>query len=207
MDRIDYTGEALSRVTSLFKDAPIFKGLIESVIAPYEELQDDLLWLVDNLLNIDEATGSHLDLIGNLPQVGQPRLLLDFNAEAYFGFDGAYKAETFGTISDPDVGGYWNSYGYLNTATSRRLNDDEYRRIIKARIIKNNTNCCINDLVEVVNLLTNNSSAVVSKPENRLLKLQVNDEQGFLAYFVDRIDLSDNILPLALGVRLELIEP
>src|SRR5699024_2559112 len=105
------------------------------IFSAIDEQQQDFLWLSQNILNVDLAQGWHLDFIGNI--VGQSRLLYDFNSEVYFGFEGAYKSETFGSKIDPTIGGFWNSRGYFDKASARKLNDDEYRRVIKARVIYN----------------------------------------------------------------------
>jgi Protein of unknown function (DUF2612). len=201
---IDYQAETKALVTSIFKDSPIFLGLLESIVAAYEDQQNDFIWYGEHLLDIDSAENSQLDLIGRI--VGQSRILVSFNTEPYFGFEGAYQAETFGTAIDPNVGGLWNSYGYYNAATSRLLTDEEYKRIIKARIIKNNTNCKTNDLIEVINLLAGNSSATVTVQTHGLIQIIVDDPIGMVSYFIDKIGTLDDILPIAVGVRVEMIE-
>lgn len=202
MLNIDYLKEAREGCSSLLNESPIFLEFLSSIIEYYDDQEVDLIWLSENLLNVDAAEKWHLDLIGMI--VGQPRLLVSFNTEPYFGFEGAYQAETFGTIEDPSVGGIWKSLSNFNTSTARRLNDEEYRRVIKARVIFNNSNCTRNDLVEVINLLLDNTSASISRDGHGQLRIRANDQNGFLDYFISRIDLDDNILPVALGVRLEL---
>lgn len=197
---IDYQKEAKERVTSIFKESPLYLSLIDSIVSAYEQQQYDLLSLNNSLLDIDNAEKSQLDFIGRI--VGQSRLLSSFNTEPYFGFEGSYQSETFGTVDDESVGGYWNSYEDYKPSTARRLNDDEYRRLIKARIIKNNSNCTINDLIKVLNLLSNSTTASVSRPEHGSLKITVNDKDGFIAYYIDKIGLEDEILPIPAGVRL-----
>ena len=193
--------QSISRLTSLFKDDEVQKSLLQTLNTPYVELQNDLIFLVDNMLNIDVATGSHLDIIGNL--IGQPRELIDFDTERYFGFQGSHLAETFGTLSDPNVGGYWNSFSHMNVGRSRRVSDELYRRLIRARSIKNNTNCSMNDLVEVVNLLTGRNDAIVRQDKHRLIKIKFTDTWGLMSYYLDRVELPDGVLPVAYGVKIE----
>ena len=150
-------------------------------------------------MNIDAAEKWHLDFIGSL--VGQKRLLVGYNAEAYFGYKNSYKSETFGSSLDPAVGGYWNSRSYFNTASARRLNDEEYRRIIKARVIFNQSNCNSNELLEIINLITNRTDNSSRTAGHGLIEIGTKDETGLLSYFIDRVDLEDNILPIAAGVR------
>lgn len=201
---IDYVAEAKSRCTSIFKDSPLYHALVDSIISAYQDQQNDFILFSENLLNIDFAERSQLDFIGRI--VGQPRLLVSFNTEPYFGFFGSYQSETFGTDADPSVGGIWNSYDNFIASTARRLTDEEYRRIIKARIISNNSNCCVDDLIEVVNLLTNTNTATVSLISHGSIGISADDTSGFLAYFVDRIGQDDELLPIAAGVSLSQLD-
>lgn len=201
--KINYSEQAIERVTSVFRESPIFQGVLLALLKPLDNLQDDLLYLSKNLLNVDVAEKYQLDFIGSL--IGQPRVLVDFNTEPYYGFEGAYQAETLSSISNPSVGGYWNSYSYTNVATSRRLTDDEYRRVIKARIITNNTNCSTDDLLSVLNLLTGNTRTSITRVSNRVLKARITDPSGLGAYFLSRYDRDNSIIPIAFGVRIDLV--
>lgn len=200
IESIDYQVEAKSRVTSIFKQSPLYLALIDSIVTPYVNQQIDLLTFSENLLNIDFAERSQLDFIGRI--VGQSRVLVSFNTEPYFGFLGSYQSETFGTISDPNVGGYWNSYDNYNASTARLLTDEEYRRIIRARIIKNNSKSTTNDLLQVINLLSGNETCSLSLVKHGVISLSVDDPVGFVAYFLDRVGLVDDIIPIPVGVRL-----
>lgn len=187
---------------SLFRESENLDRLLQALFDVCYSQQVDLIWMAENLLNLDEAYGSHLDFIGGI--VGQPRFLIDFNTEPYFGFDKSYQSKTFGSATDPEVGGYWNSRSYFNTATSRKLNDDEYRRLIKARTIYNSSNCTANDLLEVINLITNSTNNTAQLMAHGLIQINTDDTSGILSYFVDRLYIEDNILPIAAGVRVGL---
>lgn len=209
IEKIDYIKQNKELITSLF-NSPKFTALIESLLVPYQNLQDPLLWLANNLLNIDVAQGWHLDFIGMHPRVQQPRVLVNFNPNPYFGFKGtngteAYKSETFSSISNPSLGGLWNSYTHIDGAGSRRLTDEEYRRVLKARIVFNNATGSINDILRVVNLITNNNLSVINVAEHRKLRLKYSDPTGLLDYFISRLDRADNIIPVSLGVTLEVV--
>lgn len=201
---IDYVTENQEIQPSMFRHSELFNLLMECIFKPYEDQQEQLLWLKDNILNLDAAEMWHLDFLGNL--VGQSRFLVSFNVEPYFGFDGSYQSDTFGTVSDPSVGGYWYSYNSYDKSTARRLNDDEYRRVIKARLIYIHSNCISNDLIEVINLLTDTTTARIQKPKHGVIEIEAIDTTGLLTYFMDRIDLQDNTLPVATGVSVRLIE-
>ena len=109
---VSYYAEHTDMCPSLFRESENLNKIIESIFSAYQSQQVDFLWLAENILDVDKATGWHLDFIGNI--VGQDRFLLDFNTEPYFGFDKSYQSETFNV-------GYWNSRSYFNTSSSRRL--------------------------------------------------------------------------------------
>lgn len=202
LEKLDYSAEYKEIQPSLFRESEVLDTLLQSIFNVCDKQQEDLLWVSQNLLNIDAAEKSQLDFIGNI--VGQPRFLSDFNTEPYFGYDGSYQSKTFGSSADPEIGGYWNSRSYFNTATSRKLNDDEYRRLIKARVIYNQSNCTSNDLLEVINLITNSKNNTVQMLKHGLVQINSDDSTGILSYFVDRLLMMDNILPIAAGVRVGL---
>ena len=199
---INYYSDFLSNYPSLFVESENLKKVIEVILNQYQIDQEKYLWLIDNILNLEIAEKYHLDFIGQL--VGQDRFLVNFNQEKYFGFLGSYQSETLGTLSDESVGGYWNSVDNFISSSARRLNDEEYKRIIKARIIYNNSNCLMNDLVNVVNLITNRTDNRISLVKHGQLVIKSNDESGLLTYFFDRLELEDNILPITYGVSVSL---
>ena len=199
---INYYSDFLSNSPSLFVESENLKKVIKVILNQYQIDQEKYLWLIDNILNLEIAEKYHLDFIGQL--VGQDRFLVNFNQEKYFGFLGSYQSETLGTLSDESVGGYWNSVDNFISSSARRLNDEEYKRIIKARIIYNNSNCLMNDLVNVINLITNRTDNRISLVKHGQLVIKSNDESGLLTYFFDRLELEDNILPITYGVSVSL---
>lgn len=199
---INYAEEYHVMKPSLFRESENLDRLLQALFDVCDVQQKGFLWLAENLLNLNVAQGFHLDFIGSV--VGQPRFLTDFNTEPYFGYEGSYQSKTFGSSLDPEVGGYWNSRSYFNTATSRQLNDDEYRRLIKARAIYNQSNCTANDLLEVINLLSNSKNNTVQMLNHGLIQINTDDSSGIISYFVDRLLNDDNILPIAAGVRVGL---
>ena len=199
---INYYSDFINYSPSLFVESENLKKIIEVILNQYQIDQEKYLWLIDNILNLEIAEKYHLDFIGQL--VGQDRFLVNFNQEKYFGFLGSYQSETLGTISNASIGGYWNSVDNFISSSARRLNDEEYKRIIKARIIYNNSNCLMNDLVNVVNLITNRTDNRISLVKHGQLVIKSNDESGLLTYFFDRLELEDNILPITYGVSVSL---
>lgn len=201
---VDYEQELIDTLPSLYRESENYKNLLLSILEPIKNQQLRLLWFKNNMFNIDLAENAHLDWIGMI--VGQSRLLVSFNQERYYGYEGSYQSETLGTVYTPSAGGYWNSYSNFVASTARRLNDDEYRRIIKARIINNNSDCTRNDLISVINLLTNRNDSILSLIKHGKIGIKATDTDRFLAYFIDQINLNDNIIPISYGVSIQLQE-
>lgn len=201
----DYYEEYLDLQPSLFRESDNLHKLFQSIFSTYDKQQQDFLWLSNNILNIDLAEGYHLDFIGNI--VGQSRLLIGFNSEVYFGFEGSYKSETFGSKIDPLIGGYWNSRSHNDVSSSVRLSDFNYRNLIKAKIIYNQSNCTSNDLVEVVNLISNRNDNTVQTISHGKIKITTRDKTGLLNYFVSKLNTVENVLPVAAGVSIILGSP
>lgn len=198
---IDYLKDFHDTQPSIFRESENLHRLVQAIYDVFDIQQRGLLWLAEHLLDLEVAEGSHLDLIGSL--VGQPRLLVDFNSKTYFGFDGSYQSDSFGASGLDFVGGVWNSRSYFDSASARRLSDEEYRRVIKARVIYNNSNCTSNDLVEVVNLLSGRDDNTVQRLRHGLIRLGTADKSGLISYFSSRVGYADSILPIASGVRLQ----
>lgn len=144
MDKIDYASLAKSRYTSVFAKDPVFDAIIQTIIEYKMKTQDLYINFADTILDIDKSTGNNLDLIGSI--VGQPRVLVDFSIDKYFGFLGNPRAEPY------DVGLWYSTFSNKGSDT-RTLSDEEYRRIIKARIIRNKTNCNRQDFIDILDLI------------------------------------------------------
>ncbi|AJK27154.1 structural protein [Acinetobacter phage vB_AbaM_phiAbaA1] len=146
MDKIDYAALARSRYTSQFENDKVYDAIIQTIIEYKLKTQDLYINFAETLLDIDKSTGRNLDLIGSI--VGQPRVLVDFSIDKYFGFLGNPRAEPYDK-------GLWYSTFSAKGADSRVLSDEEYRRIIKARIIRNKTNCSRSDFMKILELILN----------------------------------------------------
>lgn len=204
---VDYQEESTPRYTDLFKNDPVFDAIIKTIVPVVQEYQGFYGEYYASFLNIDNSVGKQLDMIGSI--VGQPRLLLNFITDPYFGFQGAPNAQSFGTELDSEVGGYWRSITNPQAGTNLQLDDEIYRKLIKARIIKNNSRGTVTDFLSVMNILTDNvltsvtdvSTATISATASVVMVEPVNP---LATYFLGRLRLSDNLIPIPLGVKLTL---
>lgn len=202
---IDYVPRIVKDSASLLKDSPIASSFLSSLGSELNKQQNNLIWLSENILNLDVAVKWHLDFIGQF--VGQQRVLASFDTGVFFGFDGSYQSGTFGDKNNSDTGAIWYNGNSYDSSTSKILSDEQYRRIIKARVIKNNTtSASINDLLSVINLITNSTNNTIYMVEHGHLQAKIEDKDGLFAYFMSRQYNKDNLLPIPLGVRLEMVE-
>ncbi|UPW35887.1 DUF2612 phage-associated domain-containing protein [Pseudomonas phage EM] len=143
-DREDYLEVARERVTEQFKEKPVFDRFLQVLLSGKFDIQNALEDL-QTLRSLDTATGKQLDIIGDI--VGRPRGLVFQEIFKYFGFSGTQRAGSFGSLSDPTVGSPWYSLG-APTGNAREPSDEEYRMILKAKIIKNRTNSTPEQVIE-----------------------------------------------------------
>lgn len=203
--KVNYKTDAIRGSSTILRESPIFQAVLSTVLNELDKQQDYLLWLKDNILNLDVAEKWHLDFIGMF--IGQARVLASFDTGVFYGFEGTYQSGTLGDKNDPSVGENWYNGNSYDVSTAKTLNDDQYKRILKARIIKNGTvSCSINDLLTVINLIVDNTDTVIYTIKHGHIQVKVNDPEGLFAYFLSRQHNTDNLLPIALGVRIELVE-
>jgi hypothetical protein len=150
------------------------------------------------LRSIDSAVGAQLDVIGEI--VGRPRGLVTSDLFYYFGFEGAAQAETFGSTTDPTVGGQWYSLN-APVGISREPSDDEYRLILKAKIIKNRTLARPEDIIEAYKFLFGAGTVTIEELAPAEVRIGIgkilnNVERGLL------FDLggAGTLLPKPIGV-------
>lgn len=203
MELIDYVAMSKSRYTSQFDEDPVFDAIVQTIIEYKMKVQQTYIDFADSILDIEKSTGRNLDLIGRI--VGQDRVLVDYFTKPYFGFEGNPKAEPY------DVGLWYSMFGTTG-GDSRTLTDDEFRRVIKARIIRNKTNCNRQDFGKVMDLLLN-IDRDNPKPDDVFYKvsysghgniiLELKDfEDGVATHYLSKLEDVDNIIPVPLGYRL-----
>lgn len=194
MEELNYKDIALSRLTDRHRDDPAFLALLETLVEIKVLRQQQYLSIADAFLDIDKSSGKNLDVIGKL--IGEERNLVNFIDRAYFGFLGARLAESY------DVG-YWYSLYKDRYGTLRTLTDEEYRRVLKARVVKNSSNSNREDFLRVLNLLTNNSSSLVKESiDNKAIQVSIKDEDGLASYYLSKYKNDNNLIPIPLGRRL-----
>lgn len=194
MKEQDYKTTALSRLTDRHRSDEVFLAILDTLVEIKEERQQQYLDIADAFLDIDKSEGKNLDLIGKL--IGEERTLVNFIDRAYFGFLGARLSESY------DIG-YWYSLYKNKYGTLRTLTDEEYRRVLKARVVKNSSDNNRNSFIEVLNILSgNDNSSIIENYNNTAITVNVEDVDGLVSYYLSKYKSDRNLIPVPLGRRL-----
>ena len=194
MKEQDYKTTARSRLTDRHRSDETFLAILDTLVEIKSQRQKQYLDIADTFLDIDKSEGKNLDLIGKL--IGEERTLVNFIDRSYFGFLGARLSESY------DIG-YWYSLYKNKYGTLRTLTDEEYRRVLKARVVKNSSDNNRNSLIEVLNILSNNNKSLVTESyDNTAIKVEVEDYDGLVSYYLSKYKNNKNLIPIPLGRRL-----
>lgn len=122
-----------------YRAKPKALGTIRAIYAETDNTFKNVVQVVD-ILNIDDATGYALDLVGK--HVGVSRVLPTAIAKEYFGWLKDKTALSFG------VGEFYRHGDALHASVV--LNDSDYRFFIRARITKNYQTGTIENIVKSI---------------------------------------------------------
>jgi hypothetical protein len=180
-ESVEFLNVARSRVTEQFKDKRIYDKYLQMLLSGKVELQNVIKDTMQ-LRSIDTAVGVQLDVIGEI--VGRSRGLVTSEIFTYFGFDGALQADSFSSTTDPTVGGQWYSLN-APVGISREPSDDEYRLILKAKIIKNRTMARPEDVISAYKFLFGASQVTIEEISPAEVRIGIgkilnNVERGLL---------------------------
>ena len=200
----DYLEEARSRTTEQFKGAPVFDKYLQLMVNSQLEIQNTLRDLMQ-LRDIDTAIGAQLDVIGRI--VGQERELVEAELYEYFGFQGALGAQSFGQFGT-SFGGYFKSES-TPSGKNVPLDDENYRKYIRAKVFKNITASTPEEFIAVVNLIFDTTQAYVLEGENAQFTIYFgrpinNFEKALLNYISYKQSYPTRLLPKTVGVTMTL---
>lgn len=201
----DLTAEARGRYTQQFEYSthPIFDNYVTIVTNELQELQN-LFKDLTQLRDLENAVGAQLDLVGAI--VGQPRLLVDFTLFPFFGFDGATKAQTFGTLADTSIGGVWKSV-IDKEGQDYVLEDEEYRFIIRSRIAANTSNTSPQGVMDAVNYILQRTDTEIAEVQPAHVVITYYGTLTPLQeYFLRGLSSIGSIIPLPICVSYDLIQ-
>lgn len=201
IDNIDYLSQARERPGWQFEERVVFDKYLQLLINQQQELEEVFTQLLQ-LRSVDEAEGAQLDIIGEI--VGQPRELISTDLFTFFGFQGAIKADTFGDLNNPSVGGLFYNFGTA-LGGNTLLPDDLYRLFIKAKIFKNNTNATPEEFISFMSILFGDIPIAISEgPEAQFIVMIGRAlsafEQALLNYVSTANGYPSRLIPKPVGV-------
>lgn len=193
----DYLAEARELITEQFKGKVVIDKYLQLILSGILDAQVVLKQLQQQR-SLDTAIGAQLDVIGEI--VGRPRGLVTSELFQYFGFEGHPLAGGFGSLNDPATGSPWYSEGGA-IGISRPPSDEEYRLILKAKIIKNRTMSRPEDVIAAYKFIFGAGRIVLTEGNASVNigigKILTNVERGLL------FDLggAGTLLPKTVGVQ------
>lgn len=141
----DYRKKAVTKITPYLIDFNEIVKLIECNSDRYQAIED-LLWKVADNLKVDNARGVFLQALAHN------------EATNIIYTDMAQDAFTYGTdeplYQSYGSGHYYSQASYIS-GIKKDISDEKLIRAVKAKIIQNNTNCTVEDLIEGLKLYYN----------------------------------------------------
>ncbi len=185
-----------------YRASPIFISFMQAMASEMDLLADEIENVKINRYLL-VATGKQLDILGRI--IGIDRVVVDFIDNIFFGFLEDATAQPFGDLSDILFGGRFVSVSE-NPVTSRKLDDNEYRALLLAKISKNSSNITPDEVLSITSAILSlmfvggeNISIKINEGTNASFEIEIGaalggSDQAFIA------DL--DIIPRPAGVRI-----
>lgn len=163
--------------------------LILALVSPLQKIENDNEAL-QNQRWIDTAIGDQLDGCGDI--LGQTRLVNANLSFKYFGF-----LETDGAKGTFDGAPWYFKGATLSEGT--KLDDDVYRKVLKAKAIKNTTYGTLSDIILVLRTVLNATNPIIIETGNATIDIVID---GLISSEQWNLVSELNLLPVASGVKI-----
>lgn len=183
------TDEYLSLITSAHSDSPRFEATVAVGVSPFARIQEVLNSLIVEF-DIDTATGVQLDVVGEW--VGFSRIVQIQLSGVYFSWDDSQ--------SDGWESGVWKGK-YDPETGPMKLNDDEYRTLVKAKISVNNWNGSISEAYDIWTDTFKDGSFILIQ-DNNDMSMTIAIAGKELSIVEKRLIVNGGLLMKPEGVRL-----
>lgn len=162
-----------------YRTKPKALGTIRAIYAETDNTFKNVVQLAD-ILNIDDAKGYALDLVGK--HVGVSRVLPTAIAKKYFGWLEDDTALSF------NVGEFYRNGDALHASVV--LNDSDFRFFIKARISKNHQTGEISNIVNSIKFIIGEHGNIIDA-QDMTMNVLVNSEQlnSLTLYAISKMDI------------------
>ena len=141
----DYRKRAINKIIPYLINFPQVVSIIEQSADRYQAIED-VIWQIANNFKLDDARGVFLQALAHN------------EATKIVYTDKAQDAFTYGTdkplFQAYGTGHYYSQASYIS-GIKKDITDEKTIRAVKAKIIQNNTDCTIEDLIEGLKLVYN----------------------------------------------------
>ena len=141
----DYRKRAINKIIPYLINFPQVVSIIEQSADRYQAIED-VIWQIANNFKLDNARGVFLQALAHN------------EATKIVYTDKAQDAFTYGTdkplFQAYGTGHYYSQASYIS-GIKKDVTDEKTIRTVKAKIIQNNTDCTIEDLIEGLKLVYN----------------------------------------------------
>ncbi|MCR1838619.1 DUF2612 domain-containing protein [Pasteurella caecimuris] len=160
----DFEQAAWENQLAQFRYSPNLQKLFHVLFKPYQSLQ---LALKQNLeqRDLESAKGKQLDGIGDI--VGLPRPYINRDGEWYFGFRGQSKGKGFSQAPIRDLA------LLTNNQKIQFMADEPYRRLLRWKIIANNSQGTLEDVINACLVLFKASRVIVREVAPCNVEIQI----------------------------------
>ena len=165
-------------------------------------IDDDIVTQVQNAFNLDAAVGKQLDVLGSYIGVNRFYTAIGELVGDYFGMTSYSTLGADTTVGLTDYANYALTVGgfatYSDLQASRNLDDDDYREILKLRIIQNNSNHSRKSIDEGLYIFFA-EGLIASSKQNMSMVYFANGSNFRIAL----IAFAKGVLPRPMGVKLD----
>ncbi len=183
----------LNQLIIQYFNQPKAKAELANMLDSYENVHNFYRDFIPSF-DLDRANGHRLDIIGRI--VGLPRLIDTIIPKEYFGFIRQNKSKGF------NEGDMYRKYE--GAFSSLLLNDTRYRRLLKAKVIKNTSKATITgiaSLQESVRVLFGENAYVIDN-KDMTITVYLNEEQEEEFIIIQALGL----IPSPQGVGVNIIK-
>lgn len=188
---MDHASKALSRVYWQYRNAPKMRDWLQILPKIGQEAIERPLGQIVNLLDIDNAAGEQLNIIGRIAGIDRPRIRSD--ALQVFAYNGTIGAQPYGTAPYREPG---------TELPTILLPDYLYRVLIKAKIMRNNGAATLDDVKAAVDFIFGVESTVIDAQNMSMAAVWL--EEGVAANLLVLVQEFD-IIPRPQGVKIRKI--
>ncbi|WOE32191.1 MULTISPECIES: DUF2612 domain-containing protein [unclassified Acinetobacter] len=181
----------LDLITSQHRQ-PKFQSVVSATTNPVIDCIN-LLQSINEKFDIDSAVGSQLQIIAEW--IGAPNSIANSVPVPFFGFKDQLDSLPFGEQDGTSWGGYWRESG-MNSYKALTMSSTLFKRAIKAQIKLNQSDCSIESVKEVIELIT-----------DKAFKIKDNNDMSVTFSFLENYEDWERefvriMFPLPAGVRL-----